>query len=109
VLVRCRQKYWCSDMTDPVRIPMPVPKMPQRMNDSAAKLAREFEGVFAGQVTKIMMESAETRGEFTGGAGESMFRGIMAEQIGNQIAEGRGLGIRPAVETQIRQLQGGPK
>ncbi|MFS0850822.1 rod-binding protein [Novosphingobium panipatense] len=35
-----------------------------------------------------------------------MFRGILAEQIGNQIAQGRGLGIASAVEAQIIRLQG---
>lgn len=78
-----------------------------RKNESAAKLAQEFEGVFAGQIAKIMLETTEVRGEFTGGAGESMFRGIMAEQIGNQIAKGRGLGIAAAVEAQIVRLQEG--
>lgn len=86
-----------------------IPRLPQQANDSAAKIAREFEGVFAGQVAKIMMETAEVQGDFTGGAGESMFRGIMAEQIGNQIAQGRGLGIAASVEAQIRLLQGGAK
>lgn len=78
-----------------------------RTNSGAAKVAREFEGVFAGQIAKIMMESAEMDGDFTGGSGESMFRGILAEQIGNQIAQGRGLGLAAAVEAQIIRMQGG--
>lgn len=76
-------------------------------NGHAAKVAREFEGVFAGQVAKIMMESVEMDGDFTGGSGESMFRGILAEQIGNRIAQGRGLGIASAVEAQIIRMQEG--
>lgn len=78
-----------------------------RPGTSPATVARQFEGVFAGQVAKIMMESAEMDGDFTGGSGESMFRGIMAEQIGNQIAQGRGLGLASAVEAQIIRMQGG--
>lgn len=94
-------------MADPIG-PMdgPSPAIP-RTGTSAAKTAREFEGVFAGQVAKIMMESVEMDGDFTGGSGESMFRGIMAEQIGNRIAQGRGLGIASAVEAQIIRMQGG--
>lgn len=94
-------------MTEPLN--SAIPRLPQQANDVAARTAREFEGVFAGQVAKIMMETAEVKGDFTGGAGESMFRGIMAEQIGNQIAQGRGLGIAASVEAQIRLLQGGAK
>ncbi|OAN52567.1 MULTISPECIES: rod-binding protein [unclassified Sphingobium] len=80
-----------------------------RATGSAAKVAREFEGVFAGQIAKIMMESVEMDGDFTGGSGESMFRGILAEQIGAQIAKGRGLGLASAVEAQIIRMQGGEK
>ncbi|MFD2577979.1 hypothetical protein ACFSTD_03735 [Novosphingobium colocasiae] len=36
-----------------------------------------------------------------------MFRGVLAEQIGNSIAAGKGLGIASAVEAQIIRLQGG--
>lgn len=90
----------------------PAPQFPQvtpRSKAEAEKTARDFEGVFAGQVVKIMMESAEGKHEFTGGAGESMFRGILAEQIGNQIAQKGGLGIAPAVEAQIIRMQQGVK
>ena len=54
-----------------------------------------------------MMESVEMDSGFDGGAGEEMFRGILAEQIGNRIAEGRGLGIASTVEAQIIRMQGG--
>lgn len=94
-------------MADPVAINAPASPALPRANGSAAKVAREFEGVFAGQIAKIMMESTEMDGDFTGGAGESMFRGILAEQIGNQIAQGRGLGLATAVEAQIIRMQGG--
>jgi len=91
-------------MPDPIN---PTAPATPRTNPAAAQVAREFEGVFAGQVAKIMMESVEMDGDFTGGAGEEMFRGILAEQIGNRIAQGRGLGIASAVEAQIIKMQGG--
>ena len=91
-------------MTDPLN---PVASAVPRANEAAAKVAREFEAVFAGQVAKIMMESVEMDGDFTGGSGEAMFRGILAEQIGGRIAQGRGLGIASAVEAQIIRMQGG--
>ncbi|WP_271190607.1 rod-binding protein, partial [Dactylosporangium matsuzakiense] len=70
-------------------------------------VARQFEAVFAGQITKILMESVEQDDAFSGGHGEEMFRGVLAEQIGNSIAAGKGLGIASAVEAQIIRLQGG--
>ncbi|WP_395328337.1 rod-binding protein [Novosphingobium sp. BL-8H] len=74
---------------------------------SPAGIARQFEGVFAGQIAKIMLETVDVDENFGGGHGEEMFRGMMAEQIGNQIAKGKGLGIASAVEAQIIRMQGG--
>ncbi|MBT0670537.1 rod-binding protein [Novosphingobium profundi] len=90
----------------------PLDSMPARQvvpstQKSPAAVAQEFEGVFAGQITKILMETVEQDDSFSGGHGEEMFKGILAEQIGNQIAKGSGLGIAPAVEAQIIRLQGG--
>jgi len=86
------------------RPPVQAPTISQ--DRSPAAVARQFEGVFAGQITKIMMETVEQDEQFSGGHGEEMFRGILAEQIGNSIASGKGLGIASAVEAQIIRLQG---
>lgn len=86
---------------------LPARTTVQTPDRSPAAVARQFEGVFAGQVTKIMLETVEQGEEFSGGHGEEMFRGVLAEQIGNQIANGKGLGIASAVEAQIIRLQGG--
>ncbi|QHL89757.1 flagellar biosynthesis protein FlgJ [Sphingomonas changnyeongensis] len=75
----------------------------------AAKTAREFEAVFIGQMTKLMMESVEVGDQFSGGHGEEMFRGILAEQLGNEISRRGGLGLAPAVMDQIIRLQGQTK
>ena len=57
--------------------------------------AREFEGVLVGQLMKAMLE---TLGEDApGGSGEEMFRGILAEKIGAQVAAGRGVGLSASV------------
>ena len=76
------------------------------IDQAAAKSARDFESVFVGQMTKMMMETVETEGSFTGGHGEEMFRGVLAEQLGGTIAARGGLGIAPAVMKQIIALQG---
>jgi flagellar protein FlgJ len=96
-------------INSPAPIVPPAQAVAPRGKGEAQQLARDFEGVFAGQVVKIMMESAEAKHEFSGGAGESMFRGILAEQIGNQIAQKGGLGIASAVEAQIIRMQEGKK
>ena len=74
---------------------------------SAQKTAREFEATFIGQMTQLMLESVPSDGEFSGGHGEEMFRGVLAEKLGAEIAKKGGIGLAPAVLDQIIKLQGG--
>lgn len=84
-----------------------APQLPRVTNGDPKATAREFEAVFIGQMTKIMMETVPTDGPFTGGHGEEMFRGVMAEQLGDAIAKRGGIGLAPAVLAQILKMQGG--
>jgi peptidoglycan hydrolase FlgJ len=81
----------------------PLPKV----DPKNAKTAQSFEAVFLGQMTQLMLESVQQEGEFNGGAGEQMFRGVLAEKLGTEIAKRGGIGIAPAVLDQIIKLQQG--
>ena len=72
----------------------------------AKKTASAFEAVFLGQMTQLMMDSVETGGEFSGGHGEEMFRGVLAEKLGTAMAARGGIGIAPLVMAQIIKMQG---
>lgn len=87
--------------------PRPAPQMLPATATNPAATAREFEAVFIGQMTKIMMETAPSDGPFSGGHGEEMFRSVLAEQMGNAIAKRGGIGLAPAVLAQIIKMQGG--
>jgi flagellar protein FlgJ len=76
---------------------------------SAQKTAHEFEAVFIGQMTQMMMETVESDGTFSGGHGEEMFRGVLAEKLGTAITKRGGIGIAPLVMDQIIKLQGGSR
>ncbi|MDF0542497.1 rod-binding protein [Sphingobium sp. H39-3-25] len=93
-----------SDVKTVSSIPQPAVRQP---DPRVAKTARDFEAVFAGQITKLMMESVEVGDDFSGGHAEEMFRGVLAEQMGNEIARGKGLGISSAVQAQMMRMQGG--
>lgn len=92
--------------TNPVS---PAAKLPTADGASAAskKTAHEFESVFLGQMTQLMMESVQSDGEFSGGHGEEMFRGVLAEKLGNEISARGGIGLAPVVLEQIIKLQQG--
>ena len=66
--------------------------------------AEEFEAVFLGQLSKLMMDNVDP-GEFSGGNGEDIFRGVMAEQIGKEMARHGGIGLAPVVLEQMLKLQ----
>ncbi|MEW9854519.1 rod-binding protein [Novosphingobium sp. M1R2S20] len=74
--------------------------------DAAAEKAREFEAVFLGQMANMMLESVEMGDEFSGGHGEQMFRGILAERLGTEMAKSGGIGLAPVVMDQIIRMQG---
>ena len=86
----------------------PAPPAAPRPN-AAAATAQAFEAVLIGQMTQLMMATTGEAGEFSGGHGEDMFRGILAERIGTEIARSGGLGLAPAIMQQIIELQGTAK
>ena len=85
-----------------------APSTAPRPNPAAAT-AQAFEAVLIGQMTQLMMATTGEAGEFSGGHGEEMFRGILAERIGTEIARSGGLGLAPAIMQQIIELQGTAK
>jgi Rod binding domain-containing protein len=78
----------------------------RRVDPKNAETAKNFEAVFLGQMTQMMLESVD-KGEFNGGAGEDMFRGVLAEKLGTEIANRGGVGLAPVVLDQILKLQQG--
>lgn len=74
--------------------------------EAARKTAEKFEAVFLGQMTQLMMESVEVGDQFSGGHGEAMFRGVLAEKLGTAMAAKGGIGLAPAVMAQIIKMQG---
>jgi peptidoglycan hydrolase FlgJ len=79
----------------------PLPKVDPKNLETA----KAFEAVFLGQMTQLMLESVQQEGEFNGGAGEEMFRGVLAEKLGTEMANRGGIGLAPVVLDQILKLQ----
>lgn len=89
-------------MPDPIRSVFPSPPLP---DTKARAAAQDFEAVFIGQMTKLMLESAPPADDFSGGHGEALFRGVLAEQLGSAIARNGGIGIADSVLAEIVELQ----
>lgn len=96
-------------MTDPVLPPVAAPATPSAKPPRAdiARTAEEFEAVFLGEMAKLMLESVEMGDQFSGGHGEQMFRGVLAEKLGGEMARRGGVGLAPAVMEQMIRMQEG--
>ena len=68
--------------------------------------ARELEGVFLNTLMKQMFSGIKTdESSFGGGFAEETWRGMQAEQLSNQIAEGGGLGIAKSLIGDLIAMQ----
>jgi peptidoglycan hydrolase FlgJ len=72
---------------------------------SVAKAATEFEAQFVSQMLTQMWQGIETDGYFGGGNGEEMFRGLMINEYGKQIAQSGKLGIADSVRNAMLKMQ----
>lgn len=70
------------------------------------KTAQDFEAVFLGQMTQLMLEGVDTDPNFGGGHGEEMFKGVLAEKLGTELAKRGGIGLAPTVLDQMIKMQG---
>jgi Rod binding domain-containing protein len=85
----------------------PAPKVPVATANVtvAKKAAKEYEGVFVSEFLGQMFEGVSTDGPFGGGQGEAMFRSLMLDQYGKQIASRGGFGLSDAITKQLLKTQ----
>jgi flagellar protein FlgJ len=93
---------------DPISATGPMPAAAASSKIAAARdTAEKFEAVFLGQMTQLMMESVEVGDQFSGGHGEEMFRGVLAEKLGTAMSQRGGIGLASPVMAQIIKMQEG--
>ncbi len=69
------------------------------------KAAQDFESVFISQMLGQMYEGISTDGPFGGGEGEAMFRSLMLDEYGKQIAAQGGIGLADTVTKSLLKHQ----
>ncbi len=77
---------------------------PNKM-DKINNAAKEFEAVFITQMMSHMFNSVDVDPMFGGGQGEEMFRSMMVEEYGNQLANAGGIGIAEQVTAKLIDMQ----
>lgn len=73
--------------------------------ESIDKAAKEFEGMFISEMLNHMFSGIEVDPEFGGGHGEEMFRSLLVNEYGKQIASGPGIGIASKVKEVMIAMQ----
>ena len=67
--------------------------------------AEEFEAVFISQMMQHMFEGVDVDPMFGGGKGEEMFRSMMVEEYGKNLAAKGGIGIADQVQAKLIEMQ----
>ena len=99
-----------NGLSGPEISPSALPPMANPSGTSHAEIAKtaeDFEAVFLGEMSKLMLESVELGDQFSGGHAEQIFRGILAEKLGGEIARRGGVGLAPSVMEQMIRMQEG--
>jgi Rod binding domain-containing protein len=71
----------------------------------AKQVAEQFEGMFITQFVGEMFSGMKTDGPFGGGQGEEMFRSLMMDEYGKQIASQGGFGLAASVQRELLKTQ----
>lgn len=92
----------------PTYMPPAAVQAPRATGDVAAarRAAQEFEGQVLGALLQPMFQGLDTKGPFSGGAGEEQWRPMLVQEFGRAIARAGGFGLSDAV---LRQLQETPR
>ena len=82
-----------------------APKLPAANTQNIDAAARDFEAVFIAQMFEQMWAGVKTDGPGGGGTGEGIFRSLMIQDIGRQLADQGGIGLADAVRREMLAMQ----
>lgn len=82
-----------------------APKPQSRNAQDVDAAARDFEAVFISQMFEQMWAGVKTDGPGGGGSGEAIFRSLMIQDIGRQLANQGGIGLADAVKREMLAMQ----
>lgn len=71
----------------------------------AWEAAQDFEAQFVSTLFQSMFDSMEQENPFGGGPGETMFRSLLVDQYGREVAKAGGIGIADDIYREILKLQ----
>lgn len=92
---------------DVAQLQASAPVQPRAGGKKLDSASKDFESVFISQMLETVFETVPTDGPMNGGLGENIFRSMMIQNIGQQMAQQGGIGLAPNVRTELLKLQEG--
>lgn len=77
------------------------------VNPQTRAALEEFESVLISEMVNTMFSTVETDNMFGGGQAEEIYRSMMGQEMGREIARRGGLGLTPALMNEVIRMQGG--
>lgn len=77
----------------------------QKVPEKVKEAAQQFEAVFLGEMFSHMFEGTEVDPMFGGGQGEKMFRSMLIQEYGKEMAKGPGIGISTQLQQMMLKMQ----
>lgn len=72
---------------------------------AAERAAKEFEAIFIGQMTETMFSGLKAEEPFGGGHAETLWRSMLAQEMGSSMARAGGIGVADAVLRSMLDMQ----
>lgn len=88
-----------------VHTPAQPPQANAPRDAEAWAAAQDFEAQFISTLFQSMYEGVGEDDPFSGGPGETMFRSMLVDQYGQQLAKSGGVGIADAVYREMLKMQ----
>jgi len=85
----------------------PLPAVPGAGTKKIDSASKDFESVFISQMLETAFDTVPTDGPMGGGLGENIFRSMMIQNIGKDMAKQGGIGLAPNIRTELLRLQEG--
>jgi Rod binding domain-containing protein len=84
-----------------------APSLPKATKGKVDSASQDFESVFISQMLETAFDTVPTDGPMGGGLGENIFRSMMIQNIGKDMARQGGIGLAPNIRTELLRLQEG--
>lgn len=87
--------------------PMLAHKQSIPANPQTKAALQEFESILIGEMVNLMFSTVPADELMGGGHAEEIYRSMMGQEMGKEIARQGGLGLVPALMDEVIRMQGG--